>query len=236
MPHPASPKSPKGIMALNIAIIPARAGSKGLKDKNISLLCGKPLICYTIEAALDVPFFDKVVVTTDSPHVKEICKLYKSVEVIDRPERLAGDDVPLVPVLVHALETIELREIKTYTNVFTLQPTSPLRTSDHILNAYSRFLADKAKSLISVEENLHSIWKYDGGEVSPMYYPKVNRQKAHPTYLGNGAIFISKRILIIMGRDRIGGKISLFPMDKVSSIDIHTKDDLELAEWYLKRR
>jgi len=222
-------------MALNIAIIPARAGSKGLKNKNISLLAGKPLITYTLEAALGVPFFDKIVVTTDCPHVKEICKIYPRISVIDRPERLATDTIPLIPVLVHAVESVEIEDVKVYTNVFTLQPTSPLRTSEHILEAYSRFLSQKAKSLISVTEEQHSVWTMKDGAVTALHYPKVNRQEAQPVYLGNGAIFISKRILIIMGRDRMGGKMAIYPMDKVSSMDVHTREDLELCEYFLKR-
>lgn len=221
----------------NIAIIPARAGSKGLLRKNLAELDGKPLICWTIEEALRCKFFDKIVLTSDS---LGICKLIRencpTLEIVERPNELGEDNIPLAPVIIHALNTIENRYMTTYQNIFTLQPTSPLRRWYHIEGAYKRFLTMKADSLISVTENLHSIWTSNGtGYAEPLVYSRVNRQESKPYYIGNGAIFVTKRNILLENQSRIGGNVSVYVMDEKSSVDIHTREDLELAQWYLKK-
>ena len=217
---------------MNLCVIPARAGSKGLKDKNVRLLRGKRLIVYTIEAALNCQFFDKIVVTSDSEEIRKIAKAF-NVLFLERPGYLAGDDVTLAPVIAHALDNAEVEAVDTFKTVTTLQPTSPLRTASHVKEAFDKFTKERVDSLISVTEELHSVWKVDGGEVKSLYQPKVNRQQAHPIYVCNGAIFISKRSYAHAGI-RTGGKLTLYVMDKRSSIDIHTQEDLRLAEWYLQ--
>ncbi len=216
---------------MNLAIIPARAGSKGLKDKNITLLAGKPLIMHTIEAALGCPFIDKIVVTTDSDRIAEVASTHT--QIILRPDKLGVDDVPLAPVIIHAVEKAELFYGRYFKNIFTLQPTSPLRTSLHIREAFKIFNTQRCDSLISVKEELHSIWRVDKGETIPVRKPTVNRQWLKPLYVANGAIFISTREVLTEG-DRTGNYVALYSMNRKSSIDIHTKEDMDLAEWYLK--
>jgi len=216
-----------------IAIIPARAGSKGLPDKNLRSLYGKPLIKYTIDSALACPFFDKVVVTTDSPMILEIAN--GGCDTLLRPARLAMDDTPLAPVIANALIEIEKRYQTQYHVVFTLQPTSPLRNSKDITSAWNIFNSTKADSLISVVEENHSLWHFSNGSIVSFYRPRVNRQKAIPYFMGNGAIFITKRNVLLRHKDRLGGKVAIYVMNKRNSVDIHYLEDLELAEWYLEK-
>ena len=219
---------------MNIAIIPARAGSKGLKGKNWRYLDGKPLISYTIEAAIASKLFDKIVVTTDSDEIRNIGYTYP-INVLRRPEYLSTDDVPLAPVLIHALDATEVHEGKLYDTVCCLQATSPLRTEKHIIEAFQRFHNKRTDSLVSVCEELHSIWTMNKGTVVTVTNPKVNRQQAHPYYIGNGAISITRKQLLLARQSRVGGRLALFPMDKISSTDVHTIEDIELCEFFLKR-
>ena len=222
-----------------LCVIPARAKSKGLPNKNIKLLLGKPLVQHTIDLALKCEFFDKIVVTTDIDELvtsvinqnRANHKLY----VVRRSVELAGDSVPLAPVLLDAIGKAESQFDTTYSHIVSLQPTSCLLSYYHIGEAYQRYVKTRADSLISVREELHSIWYINNGIVEPVSYQKVCRQEVHPYYVGNGAIFITKRE-ILMGGDRLGGKIELYPMDWVSSFDIHTQEDFEIGEWLKSMR
>lgn len=218
----------------NLAVIPARAGSKGLVGKNVAPLCGKPLIAWTLEVVKKVKFFDKIVVTTDCPKVKDICKSY-NIEVIDRPARLCDDDTPLAPVVKHALNEMELRDIRRYGNIFTIQPTSPLRTVEDIKEAFSIYTTKRVPSLLSVVEERHSIWKQGSKGVETVRSTTINRQQMKPYYIGNGAIFISKRRVIQNG-SRLSARKALYPMSFINSIDVHTEEDLELAQFYIQDR
>lgn len=217
----------------NLAVIPARAGSKGLVGKNFAYIYGKPLIAWTLDIVQNVVFFDKIVVTTDCPEVMEICKSY-DVDVIKRPKYLCGDEVPLAPVIKHALVEMELRHVTQFSNIVTLQPTSPLRTMDDITNAFSIYIEAKARSLLSVREELHSIWKVGKHGVEAVRAVLKNRQELEPYYVANGAIFITKRGLVLYNR-RMGGKKAVYVMNHINSIDIHDQEGLELAEFYMDK-
>lgn len=222
---------------MNLAIIPARRGSKGLKGKNHLPLGGKPLICWTIDEAVKIKFFDKIVVTTDCPIIQDICQSdYKGkVELLVRPDYLGWDKVPLLPVVRHTLDVVELKYCKLYWNIFTLQTTSPFRTATDIRSAYRLFKDKKATSLLSVFEEKHSIWKERHGKIEAVRKTIKNRQEMKPYYVGNGAIFISKRSLIVKNKSRVGGKVALYVMDRVNGLDIHTRRDMQVAEFYLTK-
>jgi len=211
-----------------LGVIPARAGSKGLLGKNTYKILDKPLISYTIEAAIKSEVFDTIVVTTDSDKVIDIAKDYK-VDIIKRNPVLCEDDVPMAPVVQDALSKTEMKYGQMYDVIFTLQPTSPLRTAEHIKRAYTHFNNSNADSLLSVKEELHSIWRYKGSGVEAIKRHYQSRQLIEdPLFVANGAIFISNRYVLMKG-DRLGGEIALFPMDDKESIDIHTLEDAEIC-------
>ena len=108
-----------------LAIIPARGGSRRLPRKNVRLLCGKPLIAYTIEAALSSKLIDRVVVSTEDEEIAEVSKKYGA-EVLERPEELARDDSPTIDAVMHVLNWFEERK-EFFDIVVLLEPTSPLR-------------------------------------------------------------------------------------------------------------
>ena len=117
-----------------LAIIPARGGSKGIPRKNINLLCGKPLIAYTIEAALSSKYIDSVVVSTEDEEIAKITKDYR-VEVIPRPLELAHNNTPSLPVFQHVIRFLEEVESFLPNIIVILQPTSPLRTASNFVRA-----------------------------------------------------------------------------------------------------
>ncbi len=182
-----------------IAIIPARGGSS-LKNKNILEVGGKPLIHHTIEAALGASCVDKVVVSTDSVLIADACCAFLEREnfyIRIRPAHLATDSTPIAPTVIHALNQIEALLHTTYDTIFTLQPTSPLRTCVNIDEAYTSFRRQRADSLLSVTEERHSLWKTSNGKLEKIFQPTVNRQYFEPFYVGNGAIFITKRKVLL---------------------------------------
>ena len=110
-----------------VAIIPARSGSKGIPNKNLKDVGGKPLICWSIEAAIQSKYINKIVVTSDGDDILEISSKYEEVTALKRPERLAQDNTPTTPVVTHALESLAIDQ-DTFEYLILLQPTSPLRT------------------------------------------------------------------------------------------------------------
>ena len=137
-----------------IAIIPARSGSKGLKDKNIIDLCGKPLIAYTIEAALQSGTFSRVIVSTDSEHYAEISRNYGA-EVMMRGEVLSNDNATTYMVLEDILKNRLSERIDYFV---LLQPTSPLRNANHIQEAVTKFESrfNDFDFLVSMKESEHA--------------------------------------------------------------------------------
>ncbi len=150
-----------------LGIITARGGSKGIPRKNIKLLGGKPLIAYTIEASKESGIFDRIIVSTDDNEIAEVAKKYGAEVPFMRPAELAQDTTPTLPVLVHALEWLKSNEGYEPDAVAILQPTSPLRSSEHLRNAHVLFVQSGADSVVSVKTvpghyNPHWQFQVDG--------------------------------------------------------------------------
>jgi len=221
-----------------IAIIPARGGSKGLPRKNVLDLNGKPLIAHTIEAALKSDIFSKIVVTTDDKEIREVALEYGA-EVIDRPKELATDSASSLDVIEHTLHCLE----EQYESFVLLQPTSPLRTSEHIREAFHQYKKDNAYSLVSIVQTEHPPFKMlieeDEGKINPLFSWQdltKPRQQLPTTYLTNGAIYICKSKLFLEKKNLFEPLCVFYKMDGRSSLDIDTKDDFELCEKYIKGR
>ncbi len=220
-----------------VAIIPARGGSKGIIGKNKKLLLGKPLIQYTLDAALASSQLKLIIVSTDDQEIADLC-LARNVEVQFRPEHLCGDLVPTLPVLQHVLLNSKID----YDAVLTLQPTSPLRTSQHIIEAVTLFKQNQeADSLVSVVKVPHnfspeSLMKMEGNylfnylDVDPI----LRRQDKKTYFARNGAaIYITKRQQL--EKSILGGKIIGYEMSAIDSLDIDTMEDWEMAELILSK-
>ncbi len=216
-----------------LGVIPARGGSKGIKHKNKKLLNGKPLIQYSIDAALNSKI-DCVVVSTDDNDIIEIAKS-SNVKVIKRPSGLAQDDTPTLPVLQHAL----LEAQDSFDAVITLQPTSPLRTHEHINDAINLFESkENADSLVSVVKVPHnmipeSIMKKEGDFIINYQSSKLFNRQNKPIYFArNGAaIYITK--VSRLDFEVFGGKIVPFEMSLLESFDIDDEDDWTIVEKFL---
>lgn len=217
-----------------IAIIPARGGSKGIPRKNIRLLANKPLIVYTIETALKSKSITDVIVTTDDEEIAEISKLFGS-RVITRPNELAEDHVPLDPVIYHALLSVEDQDHQEVELVITIQPTSPLLSTETLDTMIDLMRRENYDTIISVKAEPHLFWMKKGDQCVPLYKERKNRQYLDPIYQETGAVVISKRS-VISERSRIGKNITIFEVPQNEAIDIDTYQDWENAENLLRRK
>ncbi|MGN1176930.1 MAG: cytidylyltransferase domain-containing protein [Roseburia sp.] len=224
----------------NIAIIPARSGSKGLKNKNIKLLNGKPLLAYTVEAALQSGLFDCVHVSTDSEQYADIAREFGADVPFLREVELASDTSSTWDALRFVIKKYEELGQK-FDTVCLLQPTSPLRDATDIKNAYQIFEKKKAESVISVCETEHSpllcnTLKESGSMKGFIDMKKVGRRQELSTYYRlNGAIYIQTVDLLMQGGDLYGDKSYAYVMEKEHSVDIDDETDFMFAEVLIKR-
>ncbi|MDF2447539.1 MAG: acylneuraminate cytidylyltransferase family protein [Bacteroidota bacterium] len=221
-----------------IAIIPARGGSKGLPGKNIKNLCGKPLIAYTIEAALTSKVVTRLIVSTDDITIADISQKYGAEVPFIRPNHLATDTAKSIDVYKYTLERLEKEGLLKIEEFMVLQPTSPLRTAKHIDEAFELYKQKDADSVVSYCQEHHPIvWhKYidDTGKLQPIFEDNLrNRQEEKPTYFPNGAIYIFKRALINQGTFYSENAYA-YIMDRNASVDIDTLEDWKIVEIILK--
>lgn len=223
-----------------LAVIPARGGSKGIVHKNICPVAGKPLISWTVEAALQSKYIDKIVVSSDDAKTLRKASDFP-VCTLERPAELSGDCTPSEPVVMHALLEME-KQGERFDYVVLLQPTSPARSSTHIDAAFSQMLSDqRACSMISVSQLDHSPFKAfvinEEGELNGIIdneMPFMPRQSLPDAYLPNGAIYIVKANLFKRQKVLFIPPCVPFQMDKKHSIDIDTQADIELFEYLME--
>lgn len=221
-----------------IAIIPARSGSKGLKDKNILDICGKPLIAYSIEAAVNSKQFDKIIVSTDSEKYGKISEQYGA-EIIYRGDKLSDDKATTFMVIEDLLKRINFN----IDYFVLLQPTSPMRTEVHIKEAIEKFenKIDDFDFLVSVKEAKHgSVLVKPIEEDGSLKYFNTDfsnyRRQYYKEYSPNGAIFIGKIRAYKRQRHFFGAKSLAYIMNDIDSLDIDNELDYELACLCMKKR
>lgn len=223
-----------------LGIVPARGGSKGIPQKNLYLLNGKPLIAHTITEALASQYIERLVISTEDPEIAETAKKYGCEAPFLRPMELAQDDTDIVPVISHALKTVS-RQNYNPEAIILLQPTSPLRKTKHIDEAIELFFTGKGDSLVSVCKIKNSpYWMFtqQGAHLTPFWDSPLNktrRQLLPILYRPNGAIYISTDQLILERKTILGEKIIPYLMDEKSSVDIDTIYDMEIAEYLLEK-
>ena len=220
-----------------IAIIPSRKGSKRLPGKNIKDLCGKPLIAWTIEAAKQSSYIDKVLVSTDDQTVIDISKQLNVSAPFLRPSILSSDTAKTIDVIKHSLKQMELKD-EVYDYMILLQPTSPLRKSVHIDEAIELIEENKANSVISVTEALHlEDWLGELDESMLMDdffnvgWRRSDNKIIKSKFIINGAIYINL-IKSLKNSDSLIYKSSSYAymMNKEDSIDIDDIYDFLSAE------
>lgn len=220
----------------NIAIIPARSGSKGLPDKNIRLLNGVPLLAYSIKAALDSGMFDTVMVSTDSEKYAEIARSYGAEVPFLRSEKNSGDKSASWDVVKEVL--LRYSEMGRYFDtVALLQPTSPLRMGKHIKEAFQVMDDKQANAVISLCENeapfaLCNILPEDHSLVDFLnergFYPQ--RQALQLLHRPNGAIYLYKTSALQTQLSIYDNNVFAYVMDKTHSFDVDTIEDFQISE------
>lgn len=223
----------------NIAIITARSGSKGLKDKNIKELCGKPLLAYSIECALQSGQFDKVFVSTDSPEYAGIAEKFGADASFLRSKETSGDTAGSWDVVREVIHKFEERGAL-FDNIMLLQPTSPLRNVSDIINSFSLMEEKVANAIVSVCEMEHSpLWSNTLGDDLCMddfrreNYCDLRRQELPTYYRINGAIFLINRKELEQSA-MLRHKCYAYIMPTERSIDIDTEFDFRIAECYMR--
>ena len=222
-----------------LIVIPARGGSKRIPRKNVRIMCGKPLIVYSIEnakALRDKMHMDvDVAVSTDDEELGGIVR-NRGVEVIARPAELATDRVTLDPVIYHAVGYMEEKHGLRYDVVITMQATSPTLKMETIASAIEYFESHDFDTVLSATNKPHLSWGINGdGEYVKNYEKRLNSQELPPNYLETGGFLITRRECV-EETGRIGEKVSIFEISEDEAVDIDTYSDWVLCENILRRK
>lgn len=223
-----------------VALIPARGGSKGIPDKNIRDIKGKPLIAYTIEAARNSQYIDEVIVSTDSERIRQVAMQYQASAPFLRPETLATDTAKTIDVVLHTIEYLHGKE-EDYDYLVLLQPTSPLRTQRDIDGAIEKFMECGEQGLASVSQVSDSpilIRKIDEKtnrmENLMETSSTIRRQDMPDYYRINGGIYIN-RVADISPTTSFNDNKVFYIMSKQHSVDVDEYIDLEIVKYYLEK-
>lgn len=225
----------------NLAIIPARSGSKGLRDKNIKLLCGKPLMAYAIEAAKSSNCFDTVMVSTDSEKYADLARQYGAEVPFLRSAAMSSDTASTWDAMEEVIDKYE-EQGQHFDSFTVLQATSPLRTATDIRQAFQIFEQKKASAVVSVCEMEHSPLLSntlpEDGSLDGFIDRNNNtrRQDMKPYYRLNGAIYIVDVKGFRKDRFLYRRGAYAYVMDAKHSVDIDTAEDFEYAEWLMRAK
>jgi len=225
-----------------VAFICARAGSKRLPGKNLSLLDGVPLIAHSIKVALNTPVISRVVVSTDSEEIRKVSLEFGAEAPFLRPIELSGDSATLIAVLQHAVRYLE-KDGRTIDCIVLLQPTSPFRTIASIeagINAVLLKGADAAIGLKPVKENPQWMRRVANDRVS-YYLPRnkgefLQSQDLEELFVVNGALYVCKRDLLMKDDELWNENTAPIIMQDYESIDIDEEADLEWARFNLMNK
>jgi len=219
-----------------IALIPARGGSKSIPLKNIKMLCGKPLIYWALDAAVNSGCFERIYVSTDDFRIKNAVKDYDNemVQIVNRSPHTATDDATTESVM------IEFANQHAFDEICLIQPTSPLITPREIQEGINKFINLQADSLLSCIRQKRFYWKVDKlGFAKPLNYdPKKRplRQDWNGTLVENGAFYITHKKGLLENKSRLYGKIAFYEMDEQSFVELDEPADWDFVESILLER
>ena len=223
-----------------LSIIPARGGSKGLPRKNLANLCGRPLIAWTIEASLNSTYITKTVVSSDDKDILDVA-LGCGAEIIKRPDNIASDEATSESLVKHAIDLLGAAG-DFFDIVILLQPTSPLRNSQDVDEAFEIFFDSGASAMISTSEFDNKILKTftEGSDgllkgVSSNKYAFTRRQDLPSVYMPNGAIYIINVKSFRKNESFLTSKTLNYIMSKEKSIDVDNLHDLKTIESLILR-
>ena len=205
-----------------IAVIPARAGSRGIPNKNIRIVCNHPLVYYSIQNAVSSKMITDVIVSTDSPEVRIIAK-QMGVAVHWRDASLCGDAVTLDAVIADAVP-----KDREWDYIVTMQPTSPTLRVETLDAAIQYAISNDLDTVISAINEPRLSWGEKDGKIVPNYTERLNRQYLPPCYAETGAFVIS-RASVVTETTRIGEKVDIYEVPEDEAQDVDTFDDLRSA-------
>lgn len=222
-----------------LIIVPARGGSKGIKNKNIYPVNGKPLIVYTLDVASKVDFDNDIAVSTDSKDIQDIVKSYEKVEIIRRPIELSGDTASTECALIHALDYMRDKYGKEYRYVMTLQPTSPLRKTETINNFFAEYIKNIGQfdAQLTLTEDRSDYWINEGGSYKRLFpHAPRRRQERKPIYQENSAIYITKSSVLKATNSVLGNNVNGYVISNEEGIDINSIEDIYYTEFLLNKK
>lgn len=221
------------------ALIPLRGGSKGILNKNIKPIAGKPLCAWVIESAVNSPSIDKVYISTESQKIKDVVleinyqfqdneQLKDKLNIINRPDVLANDTASTEAVMLHCMAEID------FDNLLTIQATSPLLTSDELEHAIHQFRRDELDSMVTAVKFKRFLWDKEANAINYDPTQRPRRQDFEGCLMENGAFYITKKSILEKYQCRLGGKTGVFIMPEETGIEIDGPVDWMIVEAILK--
>lgn len=215
---------------ISIGIIPARGGSKSIPLKNIKPLNGKPLIEYSIESALECNLLDKIVVSTDSDRIASACKKYSDIDILYRPKELSTDEAPTEAALLNVCDVLEKNERFIPDVVVTLEPTSPMRTPNTIIQSIEILQNNQFDSVIGVKESYGVYGKIVNDYFCHLFPGQARRrQDREPLYMECSTIYATTLEVLRRKNSVVGDKVYPLLIEKDEAIDINDENDFFLA-------
>ena len=217
-----------------IAFIPVRGGSKSIPLKNIKPFCGKPLVCWNIEALENCPRVDKIVVATDSDGIWKTVESrnYTKTVLYRRSAENACDTASTESVMLEYITYAKLSE----DDVFMLvQATSPLTETKHFSEALKMYEKGEYDSILTCVRNYRFFWNEDGTSMNYDYMNRPGRQDFKGMLMENGAFYINKVGNILSNGNRLGGRIGIYEMPEYTAAEIDEPDDWLVLENLMRR-
>lgn len=216
-------------MSRVIAFIPVRGGSKSIPLKNIKPLCGKPLVCWNIEALEACPLVDEVIVATDSDEIWKTVESrnYKKTKLYRRSAQNACDTASTESVMLEYIEYANLAKDEIF---MLVQATSPLTETVHFSEALQTYGNGKFDSMLTCVRNYRFFWNEDGSSMNYNYMNRPRRQNFSGMLMENGAFYINTVANILSNGNRLGGKIGIYEMPEYTATEIDEPDDWMILE------
>lgn len=212
-----------------IAFIPVRGGSKSIPLKNIKPFCGKPLVCWNIEALETCPFVDEIIVATDSDAIEQVVieQHYTKTRVYRRLAENACDTASTESVM---LEYIRYANLASDTIFMLVQATSPLTQTIHFSEALQQYVNGEFDSMLTCVRNKRFFWNADGTSMNYDYRHRPRRQEFEGMLMENGAFYINTVTNILQSGNRLCGHIGIYEMPEYTSFEIDEPDDWQVME------
>ena len=225
-----------------LCTICARAGSKGVANKNLRLINNKPLIVYSIEQAIATKLFDQIVVSSDSKEIREVALANGATFCVDRPAELATDTAPKLPAIKHCVENAE-KKFGQFEVIIDLDATAPLRESSDIIGALELLQSAQADNVITGTPAHRSPYfnlvETDINGIVSLSKPPANvvarRQDSPQCFDMNASIYVWRRQALFANENLFTGNTRLFVMPRERSLDIDSQADFEMVEWMMTK-